>query len=209
MRRALSKRRRRTTTEAVYEEIQHRYSHFTQREKENITFGFCNASNKLVDISALLRATKAHCIPGLGVCMQLEDLMQNLRLMTGDSVTGESSDEVLAPDEFMNCKKAHEVQEMSKVVACLAKCCRVKQVIDVGSGKGYLCSYLSMRFDLQVFGIDSSSTNTHGAQERNRKLKKFSKAYQKSNKAARKQPLNTEPGGKGEKEERESGEESS
>ncbi len=62
----------------------------------------------------------------------------------------------------------------------------------MGSGKGYLCSYLSMRFNLQVFGIDSSSTNTHGAQERNRKLKKFSKAYQKQNKATRKQTLDSE-----------------
>ncbi|XP_052410187.1 probable methyltransferase-like protein 25 isoform X2 [Carassius gibelio] len=79
----------------------------------------------------------------------------------------------------MNCKKAHEVQAVS-------------EVIDVGSGKGYLCSYLSMRFNLQVFGIDSSSTNTHGAQERNRKLKKFSKAYQKPNKATRKQTLDSE-----------------
>ncbi|RXN04169.1 methyltransferase 25 [Labeo rohita] len=103
--------------------------------------------------------------------------------MTGDSVAGESSDEVLAPDEFMNCKKAHEVQAMSKV-------------IDVGSGKGYLCSYLSMWFDLQVFGIDSSSANTHGAQERNRKLKKLSKAYQKLNKTSRKQPLDSEDGSK-------------
>ncbi len=41
---------------------------------------------------------------------------------------GESSDEVVAPDEFMNCKKAHEVKAMSEVVASLAKCCRVKQV---------------------------------------------------------------------------------
>ncbi|KAL0153754.1 hypothetical protein M9458_050941, partial [Cirrhinus mrigala] len=31
MRRALSKRRHRTMTEAVYEEIQHRHNHFTQR----------------------------------------------------------------------------------------------------------------------------------------------------------------------------------
>ncbi len=62
----------------------------------------------------------------------------------------------------------------------------------MGSGKGYLCSYLSMRFNLQVFGIDSSSTNTHGAQERNRKLKKFSKAYQKPNKATRNQTLDSE-----------------
>ncbi|XP_026097798.1 methyltransferase-like protein 25 [Carassius auratus] len=161
-------------------------------DKENTTFGFCNASKKLVDISALLRAAKAHCLPGLGVCMQLEDLMQNLRLMTGDTTAGQSSDKAVTPDEFMNCKKAHEVQAMSEVVASLAKYCRVKQVIDVGSGKGYLCSYLSMRFNLQVFGIDSSSTNTHGAQERNRKLKKFSKAYQKPNKATRKQTLDSE-----------------
>ncbi len=62
----------------------------------------------------------------------------------------------------------------------------------MGSGKGYLCSYLSMRFNIQVFGIDSSSTNTHGAQERNRKLKKFSKAYQKPNKATRNQTLDSE-----------------
>lgn len=53
-------------------------------------------------------------------------------------------------------------------------------MIDVGSGKGYLSSFLSLQYGLNVFGIDSSSTNTHGALERNRKLKKFSKAYQKS-----------------------------
>ncbi|XP_042599782.1 uncharacterized protein LOC109075349 isoform X1 [Cyprinus carpio] len=57
-------------------------------EKKNTTFGFCNASKKLVDISALLRAVKAHCLPAPGVCMQLEDLMQNLRLMTGDTTAG-------------------------------------------------------------------------------------------------------------------------
>lgn len=61
------------------------------------------------------------------------------------------------------------------------------QVIDVGSGKGYLCTFLSVQFNLQVFGIDSSSTNTHGAQERNRKLKKFSKAYKKHTRATRNQ----------------------
>lgn len=76
---------------------------------------------------------------------------------------------------------------MSEVVARLAQRLGVKQVIDVGSGKGYLSSSLSLRYGLQVYGIDSSSTNTHGAQERNRKLKKFSWAYQKRNEAARAQ----------------------
>lgn len=55
----------------------------------------------------------------------------------------------------------------------------------MGSGKGYLSSFLSLQYGLQVYGIDSSSTNTHGAQERNRKLKKFSRVYQKQAKAAR------------------------
>lgn len=61
------------------------------------------------------------------------------------------------------------------------------QVIDVGSGKGYLSSFLSLRYGLRVYGIDSSSTNTHGAQERNRKLKKFSRVYQKHSKTAKAQ----------------------
>lgn len=55
----------------------------------------------------------------------------------------------------------------------------------MGSGKGYLSSFLSLHYGLSVFGIDSSSTNTHGALERNRKLKKFSRAYQKHSRAGR------------------------
>ncbi|XP_072233734.1 probable methyltransferase-like protein 25 isoform X2 [Leuresthes tenuis] len=90
----------------------------------------------------------------------------------------------LEPEEFMNSKKSHEVHSMSEVVACLAQHCGVSQVIDVGSGKGYLSSFLSLQYGLRVYGIDSSSTNTHGAQERNRKLKKFSRAYQKHTKTA-------------------------
>lgn len=65
-------------------------------------------------------------------------------------------------------------------------------MIDVGSGKGYLSSFLSMRHGLQVYGIDSSSTNTHGAQERNRKLKKFSRVYQKHVKTTRAQGEGTQ-----------------
>lgn len=52
------------------------------------------------------------------------------------------------------------------------------KVIDIGSGKGYLSSFLSMQYNLKVYGIDSSKTNTNGAHERNRKLKKHWKTYQ-------------------------------
>lgn len=36
---------------------------------------------------------------------------------------------------------------------------------------------MSLKYGLKVYGIDSSNTNTHGAQERNRKLKKYWKTY--------------------------------
>ncbi|KAL7828079.1 hypothetical protein AOLI_G00312310 [Acnodon oligacanthus] len=145
---------------------------------ENISFGFCDTTKKLVDVAALLRAAKAHSLAGLEVCVQREAVMDALRMMSADAQDG-ISDGAVVPNEFMNSKKAHEVPAMSEVVASLAKCCRAKQVIDVGSGKGYLCSFLSLQYGLQVFGIDCSTVNTHGAQERNRKLKRFSRAYQR------------------------------
>lgn len=55
-------------------------------------------------------------------------------------------------------------------------------MIDVGSGKGYLSSYLSMQYGLSVYGIDSSTTNTIGANERNRKLERYWKVYQRQTK---------------------------
>eukprot|EP00064_Thunnus_orientalis_P002221 superscaffoldBa00000155_g2228 len=145
------------------------------KEQSSTTFGFCNDSNRLVDTHELLQAAKAHSLPGLGVCMSRVELLQALRQNGSDS--GDPPAEIgaeLEPDEFMNSKKSHEVQSMS-------------EVIDIGSGKGYLSSFLSLQHGLRVYGIDSSSTNTHGAQERNRKLKKFSRVYQKHNKTMRAQ----------------------
>ncbi|XP_077450048.1 putative methyltransferase-like protein 25 [Stigmatopora argus] len=151
-------------------------------EQSKSTFGFCPDTNRLVDVHELLREAKAHSLPALGVCLSRDELLEALGHKSSELGAETGSYE---PDEFMNAKKSHEVQSMAKVVDCLAKHCRVKQVIDVGSGKGYLSSFLSLQHGLRVFGIDSSSTNTHGAQERNRKLKKFSKAYQKCRNASR------------------------
>ncbi|XP_029317584.1 putative methyltransferase-like protein 25 [Cottoperca gobio] len=158
------------------------------KEQSSTTFGFCNDTNRLVDACELLRAAKAHSLSGLGVCMSRDELLQALRENRAERGGPAAATGVeLETDEFMNSKKSHEVQSMSEVVACLAQRCGVKQVIDVGSGKGYLSSFLCLQYGLRVYGIDSSSTNTHGAQERNRKLKKFSRAYQKRNRAVRAQ----------------------
>ncbi|XP_054609656.1 methyltransferase-like protein 25 [Dunckerocampus dactyliophorus] len=163
--------------------VHQRETNVLKQDKSRSTFGFCQDTNRLVDIHELLQEAKAHSLPGLRVCMSRDELLEALRRNTSES--GNTSAVELEPDEFMNAKKSHEVQAMSEVVDCLAKHCGVKQesVIDVGSGKGYLSSFLSLQHGLRVFGIDSSCTNTHGAQERNRKLKKFSKVYHKHRKA--------------------------
>ncbi|XP_041717647.1 methyltransferase-like protein 25 [Coregonus clupeaformis] len=166
-----------------------RYLNHDNEKAKKITFGFCDDSKRLVDVAELLEAAHAHSLPGLGVCVGHTELLQSLRHTDNAQPLEEVPAAVVETDEFMNSKKSHEVQAMSEVVASLAQRCRVKQVIDVGSGKGYLCSFLSLRYGLQVYGIDSSSVNTHGAQERNRKLKKYSRAYQRHSKANRTQTV--------------------
>ncbi|XP_030070798.1 methyltransferase-like protein 25 isoform X3 [Microcaecilia unicolor] len=134
---------------------------------------FCENSNKLVDLESFLDAAKAFSLPYLGICTSLRQLIGVLKGMEE-----EETDKKMRTDEFMNSKKSHEVLVMSQLVNCLANYCGIKQVIDLGSGKGYLSSFLSLHYDLKVYGIDSSSINTSGATERNRKLKKYWKAYQ-------------------------------
>ena len=49
----------------------------------------------------------------------------------------------------------------------------LSQIIDIGSGKGYLSEYLSFVHGFKVYGIDSSPTNTEGALDRSRKVEKY------------------------------------
>ncbi|KAJ1164300.1 hypothetical protein NDU88_004745 [Pleurodeles waltl] len=133
---------------------------------------FCKASHRLVDLESFLEAAKHHSLPYLGVCTPLGQLLGFL-----NEEEHNNYDKKITTDEFMNYKKAHEVLVMSQLIDSIANYCGIKQVIDLGSGKGYLSSFLSMHYDLKVYGIDSSSTNTHGATERNRKLKKYWKVY--------------------------------
>ncbi|NXN85735.1 MET25 protein, partial [Bombycilla garrulus] len=132
---------------------------------------FCENSEKLINVHLFALAAKNYSLSNLGVCTPLEDVLEALK---GDS---EGATDIKV-DEFMNSKKSHEVQVMSELVDSIANYCGIKQVIDIGSGKGYLSSFLSMRYNLKVYGIDSSSSNTDGAHERNRKLKKHWRAYQ-------------------------------
>ncbi|NXU82773.1 MET25 protein, partial [Xiphorhynchus elegans] len=137
---------------------------------------FCENSEKLINVHLFALAAKCYSLSNLGVCTPLEDVLEALK-GNSQEATG------IKPDEFMNNKKSHEVQVMSELVDNIANYCGVKQVIDIGSGKGYLSSFLSMQYNLKVYGIDSSNSNTSGAHERNRKLKKHWRAYQSRGRA--------------------------
>uniref|UniRef100_A0A8D1FBD9 Methyltransferase domain-containing protein n=2 Tax=Sus scrofa TaxID=9823 RepID=A0A8D1FBD9_PIG len=138
---------------------------------------FCETSQKLVSVEAFALAAKCYSVQNLGICTPLEQLLVALQ---GNQK--QRTDKNVKPDEFMNLKKSHEVQAMSELISSVADYYGVKQIIDLGSGKGYLSSFLSLKYGLKVYGIDSSNTNTHGAEERNRKLKKHWRVYHRRSK---------------------------
>ncbi|XP_053260653.1 probable methyltransferase-like protein 25 isoform X1 [Podarcis raffonei] len=139
---------------------------------------FCENSQRLINVQAFALAAKYYSMPNLGVCISLEQMLEAL-----ERTQQPRSEVEIKTDDFMNNKKSHEVQLMSELVDGIAKYYGLNQVIDLGSGKGYLSSFLSLQYNLKVYGIDSSNTNTHGANERNRKLKKHWKAYQRRGRA--------------------------
>ncbi|NWR76193.1 MET25 protein, partial [Centropus unirufus] len=151
-------------------------------DDETFSDVFCGNSKKLINVHLFALAAKYYSLSSLGVCTPLEDILEAMR-GSNQGTTGMFTVTGIKTDEFMNNKKSHEVQMMSELVDKIANYCGVKQVIDIGSGKGYLSSFLSMQYNLKVYGIDSSNSNTNGAHERNRKLKKHWKAYQRRGRA--------------------------
>ncbi|XP_058045878.1 probable methyltransferase-like protein 25 [Ahaetulla prasina] len=133
---------------------------------------FCKNTQRLINVQAFVLAAKYYSMPNLGVCTSLEQILKAMDRKQQSKVE-------MKTDNFMNDKKSHEVKLMSDLVDGIAKYYGLNQVIDLGSGKGYLSSFLSLQYNLKVYGIDSSNTNTHGANERNRKLKKHWTAYQR------------------------------
>lgn len=107
---------------------------------------------------------------------QQHSLCNLLRIPTLDEYLQDNADYAsdvrLRLRHFMNAKKSHEVELTAEVVAVLARKTNVEQVIDLGSGKGYLGSYLSLRHGLNVVGLDSNSSNTWSAVRRGKKVRK-------------------------------------
>ena len=80
---------------------------------------------------------------------------------------------LISTKEYMNRKKAHEIALMSPMINLLCDVTGSRSVVDVGSGKGYLSTYLSLCYGLRVVGVDYQRLNTEGAQERAGKFKEY------------------------------------
>lgn len=76
-------------------------------------------------------------------------------------------------ESFMTAKKSHEVEFFSVIAASIFKVSNTTHFIDLGDGKGYLSSFLSLQHGIPVLGIDASNVNTCGAIKRVQKLSRI------------------------------------
>uniref|UniRef100_A0A8C4PX01 Methyltransferase domain-containing protein n=1 Tax=Eptatretus burgeri TaxID=7764 RepID=A0A8C4PX01_EPTBU len=141
------------------------------RENCDHTWGIDVHQQKLVNVNLFLRAAAHHTLAGLGFLLSTRDIFHLFQ----SSVHTEFQEPSLMCD-----KKCHEVALLSRLVVALVQHCSLNQVIDIGSGKGYLSSHLSECYGLKVIGIDASNTVTCGAHDRTQKLQKFLSRRQKA-----------------------------
>ncbi|XP_071509881.1 probable methyltransferase-like protein 25 [Diadema antillarum] len=100
----------------------------------------------------------------------------------GDSTISTGAEQHGRADEYrvnnelakriMGKKKSHEVAVMAHVCSAFSAAMEINQVIDIGSGKGYLGQFLSKQYGLTVASVDVSEINTFGALKRSNRLDK-------------------------------------
>ncbi|XP_065176096.1 probable methyltransferase-like protein 25 isoform X1 [Sycon ciliatum] len=76
-------------------------------------------------------------------------------------------------DHQMSPKKSHEVQLLAALTGAVSKDQGLEQIVDVGSGKGYLSETLALQHALTVVGVDACETNVHGAEKRTNLLRRY------------------------------------
>lgn len=108
-------------------------------------------------------------LPGQKLFITTDELLEEFKKRNIPHTTGLN----LTIREFMKEKKNHEVEIISRLVATLANARGQEHlIVDVGDGKGYLSSRLSLEFKLKVLGIDGNQQNTKEAVKRNQRLSK-------------------------------------
>lgn len=121
--------------------------------------------DKVENLSSFISQAQSCHLERLGVLTPLKSLVPNQLLSDFENPFSVIS-------EAMCEKKIHEVGIMVDTVATLYKTTYSDLIVDVGSGKGYFASEMSLKYKIPVIGFDSRDTNTHGASQRDRKLAK-------------------------------------
>ncbi|XP_074660256.1 putative methyltransferase-like protein 25 [Tubulanus polymorphus] len=135
-----------------------------------------------LDIDSLSRLPKLNILSQDLQCSQIISLLEEAQKLSVDGLSIESdlSNLLSGPAKTVSLhsnyhgmpqKKVHEVPVMADVCAKIAHRKNISQVIDIGSGKGYLGSELALCHGLNVLGIDSSQSNTEGAELRDEELR--------------------------------------
>lgn len=114
-----------------------------------------------------LKLSNSHHLDKLDYCLNIDQLIEKLQKQNISYEAGLN----LKLEDFMKKKKNHEIEITSSVVATLANQLKNGVILDVGDGKGYLSSRLSLEYHLDVLGIDGNPSNSEQAEKRNKKLK--------------------------------------
>lgn len=125
------------------------------------------------DLSIYLNSAKFCWIEQSKVLSNIAQFDTSLAVNDRDATTVEGIRKQVTTKEYMCAKKSHEVDEMAKLVANICQKLSVPDVVDIGSGKGYLGTFLSLKYQLNVVGIDCNESNSTIALSRSRKFVKY------------------------------------
>lgn len=109
------------------------------------------------------------------VCYNIDDFQNKLSHLGGKEFSK------IKMNVFMSSKKSHEVEILSSICDKIHIITDTSHLIDIGDGKGYLSSFLSLHHKIPVLGVDASETNTDGAIKRVKKLSKLWNSISRKN----------------------------
>lgn len=140
------------------------------------------------NLQEFIMTTKSHYLSNLEdpICLSTDEFLRKLEESGKHQIEKGLSFKI---KDFMTDKKNHEVSIASAVIASMAR--KDGLILDIGDGKGYLSSRLSLEYSLNVLGIDGNPDNSQGAEKRNEKLKKLWKGLVKREAANVDIPLHT------------------
>lgn len=123
----------------------------------------CVRAGRVPALHSLTSELERHSLSSLGALSSAGDLL--------DSTDEDDNSGGRKNGWGMTAKKGHEVDAMARMVASLAHRLGIRNLIDLGSGKGYLAARLcAPPHAFRVLAVDSSEARCHSARSRGDKL---------------------------------------